>query len=38
MDHGLQSFVSEDYLPKVMERIRILGGSGQGKSFIQNLI
>lgn len=29
MDHGVQSFVSARYVPKVIERIRILGGSGQ---------
>jgi fructose-bisphosphate aldolase class II len=28
MDDGVQSFVSERYVPKVSERIRILGGSG----------
>jgi fructose-bisphosphate aldolase class II len=31
MDHGVQSFVSERYVPKVVERIRILGGAGMGK-------
>ena len=30
MDHGVQSYVSERYLPKVSERIRILGGEGRG--------
>jgi fructose/tagatose bisphosphate aldolase len=29
MDHGVQSFVSSRYQPKVIERIQILGGAGQ---------
>lgn len=29
MDHGVQSFVSSRYVPKVAERIRILGGAGR---------
>ena len=29
MDHGVQAFVSARYLPRVTERIRILGGEGQ---------
>jgi hypothetical protein len=29
MDHGIQSFVSARYQPKVIERIQILGGAGQ---------
>lgn len=29
MDHGVQSFVSARYVPKVVERIQILGAAGQ---------
>lgn len=29
MDHGVQAFVSARYVPKVFERIRLLGGEGQ---------
>lgn len=29
MDHGLQSFIAERYVPKVLERIRLLGGTGK---------
>ena len=29
MDHGVQSFVSERYVPRVMERIQVLGGAGR---------
>jgi len=29
MDHGVQNFVSGRYVPKVMERIRILNGEGK---------
>jgi fructose/tagatose bisphosphate aldolase len=29
MDNGLQSFVAAQYVPKVVERIRILGGEGK---------
>jgi hypothetical protein len=29
MDNGLQHFVSGRYVPKVMERIRILNGEGK---------
>lgn len=28
MDHGLQRFISDAYIPKVCERIRLLGGEG----------
>lgn len=31
MDHGVQSFVSARYVPKVIERIRILGGEGKAR-------
>lgn len=31
MDHGVQSHVSEQYRPKVEERIRILGGAGRAE-------
>ena len=29
MDNGVQTFVSERYVPRVIERIRILGGTGR---------
>jgi len=29
MDHGVQSFVAARYVPRVVERIRVLGGAGQ---------
>ena len=32
MDHGVQSFVSERYVPRVMERIHVLGGAGRASS------
>jgi len=32
MDHGVQSFVCARYLPQVIERIQILGGSGHASS------
>ncbi len=31
MDNGVQSFVGALYVPKVIERIRILGGAGKGQ-------
>lgn len=31
MDHGVQTFVSSRYLPRVIERIRILGGAGKAE-------
>jgi fructose-bisphosphate aldolase, class II len=33
MDHGVQSYVSDRYVPKVIERIRILGGEGKASQF-----
>ena len=32
MDNGLQSFVARRYVPKVVERITILGGAGQASA------
>jgi fructose-bisphosphate aldolase, class II len=37
MDNGVQSFVSERYVPKVAERMRLLGGAGQGPALIEAL-
>lgn len=34
MDHGVQSYVSKRYVPKVTERIRILGGEGKSTRWI----
>lgn len=34
MDNGLQCHIAASYLPKVSERIRLLGGAGQGAAFI----
>jgi fructose/tagatose bisphosphate aldolase len=31
MDHGVQSFISTRYIPKVIDRIRILGGEGKAR-------
>jgi fructose/tagatose bisphosphate aldolase len=30
MDNGVQSYIAERYVPRVIERIRILGGAGKG--------
>jgi fructose/tagatose bisphosphate aldolase len=35
MDNGLQTFVSEQYLPAVEKRIRMLGGAGKGAAFLK---
>jgi len=35
MDNGVQSFVSRAYVPKVIDRIDLLGGSGQGTHAIK---
>lgn len=32
MDNGVQSFVSEQYIPKVIDRIRVLGAEGKVES------
>lgn len=37
MDNGLQDFISEQYTPRVEERISILGGAGKGKEFLESL-
>lgn len=35
MDNGLSSFVSERYVPKVVERMKLLGGEGMASNFRQ---
>jgi len=35
MDNGVQSYVSARYLPKVVERMTLLGGAGRGPAFIK---
>jgi fructose/tagatose bisphosphate aldolase len=37
MDNGVQSFVAERYVPRVAERMRLLGGAGQGPAFLETL-
>jgi fructose/tagatose bisphosphate aldolase len=37
MDDGLQTFVSARYVPKVEQRISLLGGSGQGSAFMSSI-
>ena len=37
MDHGVQTFVSDRYRPRVESRIRIQGGAGHGKVFMSLL-
>ncbi len=37
MDHGVQSFVAARYVPKVVERMRLLGGAGRGPAFVRAL-
>lgn len=34
MDNGVQQFVSARYVPRVVERMRLLGGSGQASAFV----
>lgn len=34
MDNGLQSHIAKCYVPRVIERIRTLGGEGQGAKFL----
>lgn len=34
MDNGVQEFIAARYVPKVAERIRLLGGEGQAESFM----
>jgi fructose-bisphosphate aldolase class II len=33
MDHGLQSFIAEAYIPRVESRMRLLGGANQAREF-----
>ena len=37
MDNGVQAFVAERYVPRVAERIRVLGGAGMGRGFLGHL-
>lgn len=37
MDNGLQTFIAEQYIPKVGERIEVLGGKAQAPDFIATL-
>lgn len=37
MDNGVQSFVSARYVPKVADRMRLLGGAGRGPAFVAGL-
>jgi fructose/tagatose bisphosphate aldolase len=37
MDNGLQTFVAARYVPKVAARMQLLGGAGQGKTFLATL-
>lgn len=35
MDNGVQEFIASRYIPRVEERIRLLGGAGLGLAFLQ---
>jgi fructose-bisphosphate aldolase, class II len=37
MDHGVQSFVAAAYVPRVLERLSILGGVGRGAGLVREL-
>ncbi len=37
MDHGVQSYVSQRYLPRVRDRIRLLGASGRAADCLTHL-
>lgn len=37
MDSGLQTFVSARYVPKVVERIKLLGATARGADFLEKL-
>lgn len=37
MDNGVQTFIAERYIPRVVERIRILGGAGRASVILPNL-
>jgi len=37
MDNGVQSYVGARYVPRVAERMRLLGGAGQGPAFLGTL-
>jgi fructose-bisphosphate aldolase class II len=37
MDNGVQSFVAARYVPKVVGRMKLLGGAGQGPAFLATL-
>jgi len=35
MDNGVQSYVSSRYVPRVAQRMRLLGGAGHGPAFVR---
>ncbi|HMD61345.1 MAG TPA: class II fructose-bisphosphate aldolase [Opitutaceae bacterium] len=37
MDNGVQGFVAARYVPKVVERMKLLGGADQGPAFLESL-
>ncbi len=37
MDNGLQAYVAARYVPKVIERMTLLGGAGTGRAFVSTL-
>lgn len=37
MDNGVQSFVSARYVPRVAERMTLLGGAGRGPAFVKQI-
>ena len=37
MDNGVQSFIAARYVPKVIERIRVLGGAGKGSALARRI-
>jgi fructose-bisphosphate aldolase class II len=37
MDNGVQGYVSARYVPKVVERMELLGGAGRGPAFVRGL-
>jgi fructose-bisphosphate aldolase class II len=38
MDNGVQSFVSEHYLPRVIDRIALLGGAGRAEAAMKSTL
>jgi fructose-bisphosphate aldolase class II len=37
MDNGVQGFIAARYVPRVVERMKLLGGAGQGPAFLETL-